>query len=432
MPFFGPLDKGASISQFKTEQLRHTINGWTTVGLPLRLVPELLTSQNRCVRLDDRAKPPLGESMRITVFMVIALLWVCEAAFSQSDLSPKFRFYRNRSGEVDAIDYWGNSGLRNGELHELKNLRSVTIAYGSKLTDDDLNYLSSLDQIEGLQIGQDIIDSPVSIEGDLAVLGKLKSLDWVHLCKHDIENADLEFIASLQKITHLEFNADANFRGKGSTVSDQCATYIGHAKTLESICIQGCGKLTDRFVATISDALPNLEHLDLNCPALTDASLGLLAKRCKKLKWLDLSSDKFTDLGIQHLSTAKNMEMLWIDSSALTSNCIESIASLQKLRHLELTVPAITDKEVQIIANLERLEIIALRKPQLTDTQFQLLADHPELESGFLNGERMSIENTLKIIATIPTLKHLNVGSKNADLQAAVNRALKTRQTTNY
>lgn len=369
--------------------------------------------------------------MRTSVAVMIAFILSCELAFSQNLSEPGFRFHRNRSGQVTSVQYWGDSGLRTAKLHDLPKLSSLEIVYGTTLTADDLDYLSSLTRLEGIQIGQEIIDSPVNIKGDLSVLGKLKSLDWVHLCKHDIEDADLKFIALLPNITHLEFNADSDFGGGGSTVSDRCAHHLCGAKTLESIYIQGYGKLTDEFVSAVSNGLPNLEHLNLSCPSLTDASLGFLATRCEKLKWLDLSSNQFTDQGIQHLSTVKNMEMLWINSSALTSKCIESVAPLKKLRHLELTVPTVTDKTFQILADLKALEIIALRQPSLTDSQFEMLENHPKLESGFLNGESMSVENTVRVISTIPNLKHLNVGAKNPDLQAAVNRALKTKQNSN-
>ena len=366
--------------------------------------------------------------MRPFSLVVIAVLLTCESAFSQNVSATGFRFY----GERSAVTYWGESGLRTGKLHDLINLHSVEIAYGTTLTADDLKYLASLEKIECIQIGQQIIDSPVKIVGDLSVLGKLKHLDRVHLCKQDIKNADLSFIASLPKITQLEVNADSDYAGGASTLTDDCTIHIGRAISLESVYIQGSGRLTDEFVSVISSGLPNLEHLNLRCPKLTDSSLEFLAKRCRKLNWLDLSSDQFTDRGIEQLSNAKNMEMLWIESNSLTSDCIESVASLHKLKHLELTVPTIADRHAEILANLKMLKIIALRQPPLSDEQFQMFANHPKLESGFLNGESMSIKNTLQTISTLPNLKHLDVGTGNADLQAAINQVLRKRSSTKH
>lgn len=366
--------------------------------------------------------------MRTICIVAIAALLACKPVFSQNVPRIGFRSY----GEGSVVTYWGDSGLRTGDLHNLPNLHSVEISYGTTLTADDLKYLGSLEKIECIQIGQEIIDTPVKIAGDLSVLGKLKHLDRVHLCKQDIKDADLSFVGSLPKITQLEVNADSDYAGGGSTLTDACAIHVARARSLESVYIQGSGRLTDEFISVISEGLSNLEHLNLRCPRLTDASLEFLATRCKKLNWLDLSSNQFTNRGIKHLSNAKNMEMLWIDSSSLTSECIESVASLDQLKHLELTVSTIVDRHAKILANLKKLEILALRRPALSDEQFQMFSNHPKLESAFINGENMSIETTLRTISTIPNLKHLSVGSKNADLQAAVDQMLRKRPSAKH
>lgn len=362
----------------------------------------------------------------------MTILLTCDSVLAQRDSPHGFEFQRNDKGDVWAIRYWGSSGLQSGGLDDFTTLEFLEIVYGTKLTADDLKYLSSLDQLEGLQIGQDLVDTPVHIEGDLSVLGKLKLLEHVHLCKHDIKDSDLEFISSLPALSQLKFNADSDLDGGGSTLTDRCATHICQAKTLESIYVQGYGNLTDEFVSTITDGLPELEHLNISCPNLTDASLKFLAKRCKELKWLDLGSNRITDHGVEHLSEANNLEMLWIESTSLTSRSIESVASLQKLRHLELTVPTIDDRHAQILADLRKLEIIALRKHPLTDKQFRKFANHPTLKSGFLNGENLSIDNTLKTIESIPNLRHLRVGSKNLELQSAIDRVLQNRSNTSH
>ena len=167
----------------------------------------------------------------ISLVLIVALL-TCEPAFSQNVSANGFRFY----GECSAVTYWGELGLRTGDLHDLPNLNSVEISYGTTLTADDLKYLASLEKIECIQIGQQIIDSPVRIDGDLSVLGKLKHLNRVHLCKQDIKDADLSFIASLPKVTQLEVNADSDYAGGGSTLTDDCAIHVGRAKSLESVC----------------------------------------------------------------------------------------------------------------------------------------------------------------------------------------------------
>lgn len=78
------------------------------------------------------------------------------------------------------------------------------------------------------------------------------------------------------------------------------------------------GQFTDRFVAKITEGLPNLEVLSLNSAELTDESLRLLSERCKKLKSLSIASDHFTAEGLKHLDKLKNLEERSVSSPALS------------------------------------------------------------------------------------------------------------------
>ena len=77
------------------------------------------------------------------------------------------------------------------------------------------------------------------------------------------------------------------------------------------------GKFTDKFVAKITEGLPNLEELSLNSAELTDESLRLLSERCKKLKSLSIASDHFTAEGLKHLDKLKDLEKRAVSSPAL-------------------------------------------------------------------------------------------------------------------
>ncbi len=135
------------------------------------------------------------------------------------------------------------------------------------------------------------------------------------MCKDGINDDDLKFIALLPKIHTLEFNADNGYDG-GPICTDQCADHLRSAKTLRSLVIHD-GQFTDKFVAKITEGLPNLEELSLNSAELTDESLRLIADRCKKLKSLSIASDHFTAEGLKHLDKLKNLEKRAVSSPAL-------------------------------------------------------------------------------------------------------------------
>lgn len=360
----------------------------------------------------------------ICLFAVVAFSWLPQDARSQQTDTRGFRFSRNGDEEIIAATYYGSTGLRSGRLHELPRLEAVRIAYHTTLTSDDLAYLSTLKTVAEVEMGGNLGDESVIIEGGLPKLADMESLEWLFLCKHEMKDDDLEFVASLPRITYLEFVADTNpWSREGPIVTDRCAKYLSSATTLRDLCIYG-GEFTDQFVAEITEGLPHLEHLELGSEELTDNSLRSLANRCAKLRWLDIGSRRFTDKGVEHLAQAKNLEMLWLRSNSLTADCVKSVAGLHRLRHLELTIPSIDDEGVRVLSRLPQLEILAMRRPALTDEQFAMFRNHPTLESAFINGGKLSKEGVLSVIRTLPKLEHLNLGPNNKSLQDAVARVL--------
>lgn len=193
---------------------------------------------------------------------------------------------------------------------------SVRFDYGTTLTAKEIDHLSTQMSLTEIVMGYAGVDSEfVEIEGDLLKLGRLKNLEKVHLNKDEIVNDDLAFIASLPKIQTLEFNADNGYEG-GPVCTDECANHLRSAKTLRRLVIHD-GKFTDKFVAKLTEGLPNLEALSLNSAELTNESLRLIAERCKKLKSLSIASNHFTTEGLKHLDKLMDLEQRAVSSPAL-------------------------------------------------------------------------------------------------------------------
>lgn len=332
------------------------------------------------------------------------------------------------AGRDVSLRYYGRDGLAKSAPKDTSTLRHVQIVYGTKLTANDVAFLSTLEHVEELLIGGNLSDEFVTIEGGLLPLAQMKGLRNVFLCKNQMCDKDLAFVPALSAIESLEFVGNTNpYAVDGPTVTDECAEFLRRATSLRSLYISGGEKLTDRFVSVIARDLKNLEHLDMDSELLTDQSLQVLANQCGNLRWLDLHSNQFTDEGVAYLANAKKMERLWVGSNALTDQCVKSVAGLDHLRHLELTVATIHDDSIQTLVRLPVLEILALRQPPLSDDQFAMFAHHPTLQSAFLNGRDLSATKVLEVIQTMPKLDHLDVGV-NKSLQATVKRFLASRK----
>ncbi|MCC9642264.1 hypothetical protein LOC71_08255 [Rhodopirellula sp. JC740] len=368
----------------------------------------------------------------ITAMRLTAILLFCWLAGDVPAQEAGLRGVIHSSDDdtsVVSLHYGGSDGLRRSAPESLEHIRQVEIDYGTTLTSDDVAFLSSLEGVSDIWIGGNLQSEYVTIESDMLPLSKLKHLENLFLCKRDMQDKDLAFVAELPEIQYLEFLADTNpWDEKGLAVTDDCANYLCRATTLRHLLIYWGDNLTDRFISEISQSLEHLEHLDVDSSRLTDNALQMLAQRCTKLKWLDVRSNLFTDKGVGHLANAKRLEMLWLQSESLSHQCIESVAGLVRLRHLELTVPTVTDGAVRTLANLPELEILALRQPPLTDEQFAMFENHPTLESAFLNGRDLTEANVIRVIKTIPNLRHLDVGAKNGALQNAICELMKGRQ----
>ena len=145
---------------------------------------------------------------------------------------------------------------------------------------------------------------------------------------------------------------------------------------------------------------------------------------------VDVGSAQFTDEGVRHLGALKNLTRLWLRSNALADQSIKHLKDLKRLQHLEVTVPTVNDRDVMILASFRELEILASK----SGTQQPATGDvrnHPRLKSAFINGSRLSTDEVVKVIYTIPNLRYLDIGG-NESLQHLVNQALARRRASRY
>lgn len=358
-------------------------------------------------------------------FALLLCFVFCVQASAQVAGPEGVQYRRDEKGRVVALDYWGTSGLVVPK--DISQLEYVYIAYGTKLSADDMLSLSTLENVTDLTLGGVISSESVYIEGSLDELTKLKRLRRLSFCKHRLQDDDLAFVSKLPKLQHLELYADLE-GDRGTLLTDRCAEFLSRAKTLQSIYIYSGEKLTDKFVDVITKDLAQLESLDFASDHLTDDSLALLADRCARLRQVGLRSKGFTDRGVRHLVAAKQLERVSLASSSLTDACTDSIKSLPRLKELVITIPTISDRALRQIVSAPNLEILALREPLLTDEQFALIEGHPRLQSAFLNGSNLTEGKVIEVIRRTPALKHLTVGPDQSKLQLAVNRALQGRR----
>lgn len=346
-------------------------------------------------RSDDEAEPPKPMAK-------------AAPATGHSDAPLKHpagaEFELDKNKQVVGVEYKGTPGLQAMGLHELPHLRSVRIAAFTTLSADDVDYLSKLEGVVELTIGNDQPDESVNFEGDISKLGEMKSLESLFVCKHKMVDEDLEFIGRLPNLTHLKFNADTNpIHEDAPCATDDCGRFLSNATKLKSLQISK-GDFSDKLILTLSKSLPQLEHLGLQTSQLTEESVQSLVLNCPNLNSLSLSSD------------------------SLTADCLLGFAGSNRLKHLKLNVPNVTNKGLRVLADLPQLETVGLHAAKLTSKQLGVFRNHPTLRSLLIDGSGLSLEEILNVIRTMPKLTHLGIGATTETLQSEINEFLKHRK----
>ncbi len=147
---------------------------------------------------------------RSKAFLFLTALLGClvaSSSFSQEVSTQEASFTNDESGRVVGLTYFGRAGLRQSVPQDLSSLTSVEISYGAILTQEDIEFLSSLHNVKELSFGGNLDDEYVIIEGSLSPLASLKRLEHLFLCKRDMCDSDLGFIGELPNLQYLEFLA---------------------------------------------------------------------------------------------------------------------------------------------------------------------------------------------------------------------------------
>lgn len=125
-------------------------------------------------------------------------------------------------------------------------------------------------------------------------------------------------------------------------------------------------RCTDRSLAHLAAASPDLRELAIGGSGVTDAGLAEIA-RFKRLRTLVLTGAEITDEGLRQIEALGELEMLWIAEAPITDRGLQSVARLKKLKRLFLFGSEITDEGVKRLEELDALQRLAIMQSPITD-----------------------------------------------------------------
>jgi Leucine-rich repeat (LRR) protein len=229
---------------------------------------------------------------------------------------------------------------------------------------------------------------------------KFPNLEELDLGMTSTTAEGLKSLKDLPKLKKLGFS----FSPK---LDDACLKEIGAVKSLESLRLIDCPKVTSEGVAHLRN-LKDLESLVLASTGIDDSALKTI-KGLTKLTELHLGGDKkITDVGLAELKDMKQLRSLALWGTKTTDKGLAELKGLGQLTELRLSNTAITDAGLDQLKGMKKLFLLDLANTKVSDAGMERLKDLSDLQ--LLNLARTKITDAgLKHIKELPLLSSLDL-----------------------
>jgi len=321
-------------------------------------------------------------------------------------------FYNMNSGRN--VQHFSDKYIPDGILQSLKNVKSIKIA-GNKISQDSINELSSLNNVESIYLDNSQFDENLSF----SPLKNAKKL--VHLALNSYYQDIYSFPESVCQIKNLKsldlscYNLD--------TIS-KCISNLNKLQILDlsfneiTSIPKEINKLT-KLVELIMEEnkltsvpslekLTNLEKLNLSYNEIKSISISGLSK----LQEIDLSSNKISSISFKNLS---NLKLLKLNENEIAS-IPSSLTQLKNLETLILNYNNISSipSHIKNLSKLKKLDLTNNRITSIQETLGKLkYLEELYLSNNKINGSLPQSLNNLKELKIIDLQLNVNVKGRS-------------------
>jgi len=243
----------------------------------------------------------------------IAIVWLASPA--AMTFGQRIRFEMDDRGAVVFAKYFGDSKWLveqkdpKSHLHLLPDLEEIHLQ-NHWVSRAGMKYVAGLKKLIGLQLG----DGPEGVECDEGVMEELaaaKQIEWLWICKDNLKDADLKWIATMPKVIDLSIQRMHDDR---SDIEDGLLA-IAAMRNLENLTLWSGTKVSDRVVEQLA-TLPKLSSLNVYSDQLTDKTVDTIASRMK-LRELEIHSSSLSARGIEQLKNISRLKTLVINGKTI-------------------------------------------------------------------------------------------------------------------
>lgn len=356
------------------------------------------------------------ELFRLKIYRSVVLL-VCLVACSQAIGQSRvgIRFDLNNSNQIEGIHFWGSADWlvsqqsEKAKWHKFEHLSSITLSH-TKVTREQLKYISSLRRVTDLSIGPDWVPEEIEIAGkSLAPLWNMNWLESLELTDDGFDDEDYFFLGGLTNLNYLHI---------GGVIRQQTFSQISKLKKLQEFSCQGIGMIdindASRFVE-----LPSLQNVSLGFVKNKSASqliIGLF--RNKNLRQLELHCEEITNQQLALLGNSENLRHLDLSGlKGLDGLSLNNSKQLEFLR-LKLVGPMLV-KDLSFISECKHIQFLSLSGVQISLDGIETLSNFKQLEHLSLQDVELS-DRLIRTVSRLPNLHYLNVQpSRSSMIQKA-------------
>ena len=200
-------------------------------------------------------------------------------------------------------------------LHLLPDLEEIHLQ-NYRVSRAEMKYVAGLKKLLGLQLG----DGPEGVECDQGVMEELaaaKQIEWLWICKDNLKDADLKWIATMPMVMELSIQErnSGDPADLGVLVTEEGLSALAAMKNLETLRLWFDVKVSDRVVERFA-TLPKLTCLHIHSDQLTDKTVDTIASRMK-LEELEIISSRFSPAGIEKLINVSGLKDLRINGKTI-------------------------------------------------------------------------------------------------------------------
>lgn len=210
-------------------------------------------------------------SQQISILCALFLCSVFEVSASAADETGYFYTRTNPDREVVHIHFMGSAkwlasqNAPAAKFHKLPELHSLTLNQHS-LSLGELQYIASLKRVTELEIG--LLPDEVEIaRGVLMPLKNMKSLERLSVSANGMIDEDFAFLGKLPRLEEFTVDGDSEF-------SDRLIFTLAELKRLKRLHLKG--RFTEAAIASLT-IHQSLENLYIDSPLLTDRAIAAVS-----------------------------------------------------------------------------------------------------------------------------------------------------------